>query len=252
MLGKFTTGLGLVIAVAAASAPARAGDIKVIATLAWPTVMKEIAPEFERMTGEHLVVVYGGPADVSKRVKGGEVFDVTLSSAAALKDFAEQKLVAEGKPMGVAHTVVIYKKGTKAPDVSTPAAVGALVKQVNKISYTDPATGASTGIFFFDIVKSQGMEEELQKKAMIVKPAAGGVPVNEGNADIGIALTCEVAELKNVEAVRLVPLDPRDTTSFAYGMASSSPNPEGAHKLMDFIASARMTQVMNENGFFRQ
>ena len=244
----FLAALGL----AALSGGAEAGDVKVIATAAWPTVLKEITPIFEAETGDHIVVQYGGPADVSRRVSGGEAFDVVLSSAAALKDFAARRLVLDAKALGVAHTVLVYPKGRPPLDASTPAAVADIVRSAQRIAYTDPATGASTGIFFTDIVKSQGLEGELARKALIVPPAAGGLPVNEGKADVGVALSCEVAELHNVQAVRLAPNDPRDTTAFAYGEAAQSSNPQGARKLMDFIASERMARVMGENGFSKE
>ena len=241
--------LGSAIAFLCLHDVAMASDIKILATAAWPALIREVTPEFEKATGGHLVAEFTGPAELGRRVKSGESFDVVLTSAASVDDFARADLVGTPIDMGVAHTVVAYRKGAPAPEAATVDDVGKLVRRASKIAYSDPASGAGTSLYFIDIVKKAGLEDELRAKAVVVGPAKGGIPVGQGTAEFGIALTCEVAELKDVAAVRLVPSDPRDTIAFAAGLSRKAPNPEGARAALAFFASSKMKDEMLKSGF---
>lgn len=59
-------------------------EIKVLCTSALAGAMKKLEPQFERETGNKLVISYDETAGVVKRIKAGETADVVIVTASAL------------------------------------------------------------------------------------------------------------------------------------------------------------------------
>src|SRR3954447_16616434 len=76
-------------------ASAQAAEVKVITTGAMKAVVLELVPQFEKETGHKAVVDSDTAGGVTRRVEGGEVFDLVVNTPGALND-----LTAKGKVVG--------------------------------------------------------------------------------------------------------------------------------------------------------
>jgi molybdate transport system substrate-binding protein len=61
-----------------------ASEIKVLCTSALTGAMEKLGPQFERETGNKLVLSYGATGGLLNRVKNGEAADVVIVTAPAL------------------------------------------------------------------------------------------------------------------------------------------------------------------------
>ena len=61
-------------------ADADAAEVKMLTSVALTSALDELAPQFERTTGNKLTIGYGLIADIRKRVLEGETADVIILS----------------------------------------------------------------------------------------------------------------------------------------------------------------------------
>ncbi len=70
-------------------AAAQSVEIKVLASVALTSALDEIAPQFERATGNKLTLGYSLIADIKKRILAGETADLIILSRPVMDDPAE-------------------------------------------------------------------------------------------------------------------------------------------------------------------
>jgi molybdate transport system substrate-binding protein len=105
----------------ASSPPALAAELKVVAPNAVKEAVTEIATRFEKETKHKLVLSWAGSEAISKRVSGGEIFDVVFNTSAGIDRLTKDgKLVAASKrDLARSAVAVAVKAGAPRPDVST-------------------------------------------------------------------------------------------------------------------------------------
>ena len=99
---SISRGLGLLSAFAMA-AVANAADLKVLSTVGVQTVVEELAPQFERMTGHKLAITYGVSNLLKQQITAGESFDVAIMTSTVTDELIEQGKVLAATRMDIAH-----------------------------------------------------------------------------------------------------------------------------------------------------
>lgn len=224
--------------------------ITVLAAVAVKGALDEIGPLFERSTGRRLDVVYDSPASFTRRFAEGEVFDVVIAGAAAVDGWTKTGVLAAGSETTVGSSVasLAYKHGMPVPDISTPDALKTLVLNAKSISYSDPALGGASTVYFLGILQRLGISDAVQQKATLTKPGEGAVPVGSGQTEIGIALSSEIAMVPGVDGVPLFPADPRSTLIEVAAVSTKSTQPDGARAFIQFLLSPDGTAIRKAKG----
>src|SRR5580693_8007798 len=73
-----------------ASSAAGAAEIKVIASNAVKEAYVKLVPMFEKKSGHHVTIDWGGTVDIVKRTSGGEVADIVITTSAYIDDLTKQ------------------------------------------------------------------------------------------------------------------------------------------------------------------
>jgi ABC-type molybdate transport system substrate-binding protein len=94
------TGLMLSVTVA------HAAEVKVLTSVALTNVLDELAPTFEKRSGNKLTISYDLAAVQKKRILDGERADVIILPGAMMDDLAKQNKLAPGNIVNVASTPV--------------------------------------------------------------------------------------------------------------------------------------------------
>ena len=230
--------------------PGLAASLKVLSPGAYKAAIEDIVPLFEKVTGHKIVLQYDPSAVIAQKVEAGEEFDVTITSPAALEGFAKRGVILASPiaVVGVNSVLLAYKPGRQKPDISTPDALKAVLLKANAISYSDPAAGGGSSNYFMSVIQQLGIVEEIEKKAIITKPAEGTFPVGDGRADLGVSQTSEVAMVSGVEAVPLNPTDPKSSSSYAAGISSKSREVDASRAFIDFILSPEGLTIRHAKG----
>src|SRR5262252_2641299 len=109
-------GLAMVVMGAGASRPA-AAEIKVLTAGAFKQVLLALLPDFERTTGHKVSVENDTVGALSKRIEGGEAFDLAVLTPKAVDDLAKAGKFAPGSRANLARVGVgvVVKDGTPKP-----------------------------------------------------------------------------------------------------------------------------------------
>src|SRR5438093_9073525 len=94
------------IAAMLATTSASAAEIKVLASNGVREALNELAPAFERATGNKLVIAFGLATALKRQIEAGEAFDLSILPAAAIDDLAKQGKVDAGARAPIARSGV--------------------------------------------------------------------------------------------------------------------------------------------------
>ena len=116
-------------------------DVRLMRANGMKSVMQELAPVFERQTGQRPAMSFATLGVVVQRIEAGESADLALIPAQGT-----ERLVRNGRSEAATVTAiarsgigVIIRKGTSKPDVSTADALKATLLSARSLTYLDPA-----------------------------------------------------------------------------------------------------------------
>jgi molybdate transport system substrate-binding protein len=126
-----------------AVAQASASEIKVLSAGAFKQVVLALAPDFEKQTGNKVVVDNGTTGELKKRIDGGEAFDIVIITPAVADEMIASGKVAAGSRVLLASVGigVVVKEGAPKPDISTVDAFKNALLAAKSVAYIDPASG---------------------------------------------------------------------------------------------------------------
>ena len=154
--------------------PAAAAEIKVLTTGAFKQVVVALVPEFEKATGNKVVLDNGTVGQLQKRVDGGEAFDVLVLSPKGIEDYIKSGKIVAGSKAKLAKVGVgvMVKEGAPKPDISSVEAFKQALLKAKSVGYIDPASGGSSGIYVADLLDKLGIADRDQAEGQ----AAEGRP----------------------------------------------------------------------------
>jgi molybdate transport system substrate-binding protein len=113
-------------------------------------------------TGYRLQSTFGTSGAVIKRVEAGEQVDIVVLPTALLDELVHQGFIAaEGRiSLGTVLLGIAVRSGTAYPLIATTADVRKTLLECRSIGLADPASGATTGVYFAKLFKEMRLEDE--------------------------------------------------------------------------------------------
>src|SRR3954453_12037144 len=78
------------------TAPAAAADIKVLASPGVREAYNELIPQFEKASGHHVITIWDGVVNITKRVAEGETADIVILPAAQIDELTRKGKLVSG------------------------------------------------------------------------------------------------------------------------------------------------------------
>src|SRR3954469_15439919 len=115
------TRIAVVIATLALAASAGAAEIKVLCTNGVRAVVDELIPQFERTTGNKIVIQFEPSTQLRKRIDAGEPFDLVIMTTTLVDDEIKAgKLTADSRTfIAKSGLGVSIRSGSKKPNIAT-------------------------------------------------------------------------------------------------------------------------------------
>src|SRR5262249_49808822 len=148
-------GLAMVVMGAGVSRPAAAAEIKVLTAGAFKQVLLALVPDFERTTGHKVKVENDTVGALSKRIEGGEAFDLAVLTPAAVNDLSNKGKFVAGSRVNLARVGVgvVVKEGAPKPDIGSGEGFKQGVLGAQAAAYIDPAPGGARGLFVAGVLR---------------------------------------------------------------------------------------------------
>jgi len=220
--------------------------LKMVSSMATRELLAALAARFERQTSHTVIAEAAGGVDVARRVEAGEAVDVVVLASNAI-----DRLIASGKVLpgrvdvvqsGIAMAV---RKGAALPAVATEEDVKLAVLAADSLSYS---TGPS-GQYLESLFTRWGIMEAVRPRIVVPPP---GIPVGsliaEGRVALGFQQLSELANLKGVTVLGLLPDSIQSMTVFSGGVCSVSEAPDAARALLKFMASPDVSGLKQQHG----
>src|SRR5215472_11661235 len=173
---------------------AGAAEIKVLSAGAMRAVLEQLAPAFEKSSGDRLVIEYATAGKVDEKVGADEPIDVAILTKPRADKLVRAAKLVGGTTAELARVPIglAVKGGAPHPDISSVEAVKRTLLDAKSIAYIDPASGGTSGIFLVQAFDRLDIAAELKSRVRRVSPSPGqssprgGEIVKRGEAEIGI------------------------------------------------------------------
>ena len=244
--------LGLAIVLAAAGAPhgAVAAEIKVLTAGAFKQVLVALVPDFEKQTGHKVIVENETVGALTKRIEGGETFDVAVLTPGAVNDLTGKGKFVAGSRANLARVGVgvMVKAGAPAPDIGTVEAFKRALLGAKSVAYIDPASGGSSGIYISGLLDKLGIADQVKPKAKLKQGGYVADLIVKGEAELGIHQISEIVPVKEVTLVGPLPAEIQNYTVYAAGLGASAKDSEAAKALIKALTGPAAADVLKSKG----
>jgi molybdate transport system substrate-binding protein len=230
--------------------PASAAEIKVLTTGAFKQVLMALVPEYEKATGNKVVVDNGTVGQLQKRVDDGEAFDVLVLSPKGIDDYIKSGKIAAGSNarVGKVGVGVMVKEGAPKPDIGTVDAFKQALLKAKTVGYIDPASGGSSGIYVADLLVKLGIADQIKPKAKLQKGGHVSDLVSAGEAEIGIHQIGEIIGQPGVTLVGPLPAEIQNYTVYAVGVGAHAKEAEAAKAFIKVLTGPSAAAVLKSKG----
>jgi molybdate transport system substrate-binding protein len=213
--------------------------LTIVTTVAVKGALSQLGPMFEKMLGRKVAIEYDSAPEIARRLAAGNGVDVLLAGSAVVDGFVKSgALIADSEvPAGTAVASLAYKDGTPKPDISTPEALKAVLLAAKSISFSDPAQGGTSSVYFAGVMGRLGITDAVMQKATLTKIGEGAAPAGSGQTQYAVAQSSEIALVPGLDAVPIFPADPKSKSSFAAAVSSTSTQPDLARAFLRFLIS---------------
>jgi molybdate transport system substrate-binding protein len=242
----------LVLFNAALAMPSQAAtEVKVIISGGFSGPYQQLVPQFERDTGVKVATASGasqgnGPQTIKAQLERGTAADVVIMSREGLAELIAAGRIAAGTDVNLARTPlgVAVRAGAPKPSVATVEEFKALMLRSRTVSV--PAS--TSGIFLAkDVFPRLGLQGRVELKAMPRGTEAAAL-VAAGDAEVAVMPVSEIVNAPGVELAGVLAPEIQLNQIFAAAVASSAAEPQGARRLIAFLASAGAASAIRAGG----
>lgn len=201
--------------------------MRILSTLAVKGVLEELLA-----TRRGFDVIYEPTQLLTARIAQNEPADVAILTEPAVDDLLASGVLVRGSKRNIAISAVgiAVKAGAPKPDISTPDAVRALLRDVPTLCYS--RSGAS-GLHFARVLQTLGIADEVNAKATIIPSGFTAQTLVDGRCAIAVQQVSELLVVPGIEVVGPLPEPIQETLMFSAGvLARSETKDEAARWLL--------------------
>ncbi|MGE8158884.1 substrate-binding domain-containing protein [Paraburkholderia sp. NPDC080076] len=208
-----------------------------ISSMATRQVLAELVQDYERLTGQPVVVRSVGGVDAARRVENGDRFDFVVLAADVIDRLETAGHVVSGSRVDVARSgvAIAVAAGAPRPDVGTEAALRETILAARSIGYSTGPSGSHLSHLF----ERWGIAETI---ALRVVQAPPGVPVGalvaRGEVELGFQQLSELMHLPGIDVIGSLPTEVQIVTVFAAAICTASRQSDAAKAVLSFLASS--------------
>ena len=227
--------------------PASAEELHVFAAASLTDALKEIAPEYEKATGNKLVLNLGASSTLARQIQEGAPADLFLSADEEKMDGLEKrKLLLRGTRRSVlSNTLAVVVPLDSDLEISGPADL----VSVRALALAEPQT-VPAGIYAKEYLKKKGLWSKVIDRVIPTENVRAALAaVESGNADAGIVYRTDAGISKKVRIAWEVPRAEAPEISYPFAVLADSDHKVAARRLLDWLSSPPALAVFRKYGF---
>lgn len=227
-------------------------EFRVMTSGAFTAAHLALMPQLERLTGKKVVTastsIGSGETSIPNRLKRGEVVDIVIVAQYVLRQFMADGLVlAEGERVVARSSIALaVRAGAPRPDIGTVDALRNTLLQAKSIGYSASESGK---YYSGELVQRLGIADRVLGKSRLVdRGERVGAVLARGEVEIGLQQLSELLPVPGIAHITLLPPEVQKVSTFAAGVAATSPDKAGARAAIEFLASPAAAQAITGSG----
>ena len=231
---------------------ATANEFRVMTSGAFTAAHLALIPQLERLTKTKVVTastsIGTGEMSIPSRLKRGEVVDIVIVAEHVLRQFVEDGLVlGEGLAVIARSSIAMaVRAGAPKPEIGTIDALRRTLLQAKSIGYSASESGK---YFTTELVQRLGIADQVLGKSRLVGGGERvGAVVARGELEIGFQQLSELLPVPGIAHITPLPQEVQKISSFAAGVAASSPDKARARSVIAFLASPEAARAIASSG----
>ena len=219
-------------------------NLTVMQSAAFKEAYEALLPAFEQASGHTVTTLWTPSVDMMSRLKGGEVVDLVIMSAAAIDELIQHGKLAARIDLAKSGVAVAVRAGAPKPDISSGDALKRALIAAKSVCYS---TGPS-GIYLAGLFEKMGIADQIKAKQVVVKGEPAGAVVARGEAEIGFQQMSELLPVAGIDIVGPLSDDVQRITVFAAGVHTQAPQAAAAQALIRHLTAAAAAPVITQSG----
>jgi len=239
-----------VVGAALCTTAARAAELKLLTAGAFKATVLALIPEYERTSGNKVTVDNDTVGALMKRIEAGESFDVVVMTPETVDKLTGEGKVISGSRANLARVGVgvMVKAGANKPDISTVEAFKKALLDAKSVSFIDPASGGSSGIYMEKLLQRLGLSDQVKPKEKLKQGGNVSDYVESGEAELGIQQISEILPHPGVALVGPLPKDIQNYTVYAAGIGTGTQNSAAAKALIASLVGPSAQTLFKSKG----
>ena len=203
--------------------------------------VRELAAEFERISGHSVTVVQPDDATLEQRINDGTADLVTGNPGVIEQRVRDGKVVASTvTPFVLAGLGLSVQAGAPKPDISSVESYAAALRAAESIGYSRGCSGTHVA----EGIAQLGLVEELADKTIRTE----GGPVTDflarGDFEIGIQQTNIMVDVPGSDYVGPLPGSLNEPCQSDVGVLTASKEPDAAREMIRFMISQEAAPLL--------
>jgi molybdate transport system substrate-binding protein len=241
--------LGVLAMAAFMSSAVRAIEVNVFAAASLTDALKELAPIYEKQTGDKLVFNLGASSQLARQIEAGAPADVFLSADEAKVDGLDKKGLLEpgSRHDLLGNTLVIVVYGDSKIDIHSPQDLAS--PGLTHLALAQPES-VPAGIYAKQYLTKLGLWDKVSSKVVpLDNVRAALAAVESGNADAGFVYKTDALISKKVKVAYEVAASEGPKIVYPIVVLKDSKNLDAAKKAALFLESKEALEIFKKYGF---
>jgi molybdate transport system substrate-binding protein len=229
---------------------AGAAELKLLTAGAFKSTVVALLPEYEKTSGNKVSVENDTVGGLMKRIEAGESFDVVVMTPETVDQLIGKGKVISGSRTNLARVGVgvMVKTGANQPDISTVEAFKKAVLDAKSVSFIDPASGGSSGIYIEKLLERLGISDQVKPKEKLKQGGYVADYVESGQAELGIHQISEILPHGGVTLVGPLPKEIQNYTVYAAGIGAGTQQGDAAKALIASLIGPSAQALFKSKG----
>ena len=237
-----------VLAACLLAARLQAAQITVFAAASLTESLKQIAADYEKISGDKIVFNFAASGTLSRQIEAGAPADIFFAADETKADALEKKgLLVSGIRKSLLGNLLVIVTATGAPAIHAP--VELTNTAVQHIALGELKT-VPCGTYAKAYLEKLQLWPAIESKVVPCESVRAVLAaVESGNVDAGFVYKTDAAISKKVKVAYEVPAAEAPKISYPLALIKDAPQPEAAKKFIAYLDSKPATAVFKQFGF---
>ena len=226
--------------------PVRADELKLFSLGAGSSFLKQIIPEFERVSGHKVVAWFGPSADIREMMRKGDDIDFLVINDTAWNELIDSKSVTVGVKIARTGVGVGIRKGALKPSISTP-------DELKQALIGNPIGGAAFRVGTIGIQIQHGFEklgifDQVKNKYHVYPNGTEIVKgIVSGEIVLGMYVIPVMAGTPSIDFLGPFPSGVQENTEIYAAVTPHSSHQAAASAFLDFLKRPEAINAIKAN-----